>query len=210
MHLSNSLIKYLLDMVMAMLSSGVEDDSLINSYSNYCDNLKNELVSSLEIGIKEGVKEGIEEGIKNGIKTGITECLNLRFINLRGAKIKDLDQILMEVSGDEIEEHVKNSIKKEICPIIENNVKNYCDSTLEAVKEKEIIVNEGAINLTRNKVFKKMIELKKEELEKNIYSYFPKNFVFISLSKRVETAICKCVIENINKCTKRIIQNSPV
>ena len=203
-------MKYLLGMVMAMFGSGVEDDYLINSYSNYCDNLKNELVSSLEIGIKEGIEEGIEEGIKNGIKTGIAECLNLRFINLGEAKVKDLDQILMEVSGDEIEEHFKNSMKKEICLIIENNVKNYCDSTLETVKEKGIKVNEGAINLTRNKVFKKIIESKKEELEKKLYSYFPKNFVFISLSKRVETAICECVIENINKCTKRIIQNGPV
>lgn len=195
---------------MAMLSSGAADDYLINSYNNYCNNLINELESSLEIGIEEGIKEGIEEGIKSGIKTGISECLDLKFINLRGVKVKDIDQILMEVSIDEIEEHFQNSIKKEICPIIENNIKKYCDSTLETVKEKKISVNESAINLTRNIVFKKIIESNKEELEKNIHSYFPKNIVFISLSKKLESAISECVIENINKCTKRIIQDSPV
>lgn len=190
-----------------MISGGEADYYLIDSYGDYCDNLKNEIIASLNAGIQEGLREGIEDGIKKGIKGGLAECLHLpSFFELKTVNVKEIDEILREVATETLEEQIKYSIQGEICPIIQRNIKDFCDFTLEAMKEREISID--AEDIPRNKIIKQLINAKRKEMEQKIISLFPQNFIFFSLSKGLETAICECVMENLNKCSERILQNS--
>lgn len=183
------------------------DYFLIDAYDDYCDNLKNEIIASLNAGIREGLHEGIEEGMKKGIKGGLASCLQLpSFFELKAVKVKEIDEIVRDVAAETLEEKIKISIKEEICPILQKNIKDFCDFTQETMKERGLSIE--AEDIPRNTKIRQLINAKINEIEQKILSLFPQNFLFISLSKGLESAICECVLENLNACSERILQES--
>lgn len=174
-------------------------------YTDNFDPIKNEIVSAIMEGVEEGIEEGVKEGIKKGVKDGILEGLNeyfeLGFLHLRKTESKKLEEILKDVATETIEKKVKDSVKNEICPVVKSRMNGICNDLNKLIKKYKITTNPVVVDAIKLKIK----ELTKKKINEVIREVKPQqNFVLTILFDGLHKAISECLIENINKCAKKI------
>ena len=180
------------------------DKELIENFTDYYSGQYRDLKEEILISIDEGVKEGIKEGTQKGIIDGISECFNIGFLNIKKQRIKDLDEILKEVSADTIEDQVKKTVNEEICPAIGKKMQDLCDSTVNQIKENDITISENELYAIKTVDITEILNQKIEEINKEIKVHFPPNFVFTAFINGLQNGISECVAEKINNCSEKI------
>ncbi len=180
------------------------DKELIENITDYYSGQYKDLKEEILISIDEGVKEGIKEGTQKGIIDGLSECLNIGFLNIKNKRIKDLDEILKEVSADTIENQVRKSVNDEICPVIGEKIQDLCDSTLDQIKENDITISENELYAIKTIDITDILNQKIKKINKEIKAHFPPNFVFTAFINGLENGISECVTKKINNCSKKI------
>jgi len=180
------------------------NNELIENITNYYSGQYRDLKEEILISIDEGVKEGIKEGTQKGIIDGISECFNIGFLNIKKQRIKDLDEILKEVSADTIEDQVKKTVNEEMCPVIGEKIQDLCDSTLNRIKENDITISENELYAIKTIDITEILNKKIKKINKEIKAHFPPNFVFTAFINGLENGISKCVTKKINNCSEKI------
>lgn len=166
---------------------------------NY-DLLKDEIVSA----IIEGAEKGLEEGVENGILSGLNECFEIEFLNVRNARIKNIEEILEEIASETAKDQVKEHVKRETCPVLKQRGDRLCDRILIEIKNDREEVLEADIDLIRALNIEKICKDKAGEIKQEIEKKLPQNFISLALFDGMLEAISECMVENVESCTEKI------
>ncbi|HII01636.1 TPA: hypothetical protein HA351_08320 [Methanosarcinaceae archaeon] len=166
---------------------------------NY-DLIKDEIVSA----IVKGVEEGVEEGVRSGILNGLNECFEIGFLNIRGSRVKSIEEIVEEVTSETTKNRVKDRVKKETCPILERRGDLLCDMILDEIKEEREGVPEAELDLIRALNIEKICKDKANEIKQDIRQKLPQNLFSLALFDGMLEAISECMNENVESCSEKI------
>ncbi|RZB31061.1 MAG: hypothetical protein AEth_01015 [Candidatus Argoarchaeum ethanivorans] len=181
----------------------VEDsviDIILDSYHDYYNQITDDIVS----GVREGVEEGVREGVRSGVLEGLSESLDLGFLKISKKTPKELEDILRAAAVDEARKQVKQAVKSEICPVLQEQLRNLCESALDEIKGHGIRGNAGTVEEIKKLDISGLAGNKKAEVEQRIKEHLPQSSIFAPLFDEVQNAIYECIAENVSSCEKRM------
>ncbi|HLB70002.1 MAG: hypothetical protein OIN88_02580 [Candidatus Methanoperedens sp.] len=175
-------------------------NEIINYYKEYFADFEKEFISAM----KEGISEGTKEGVKAGILNGLIDCFDIGFLNIRKIKSKTLEEIIKDVAAETTEEQVNDNVRREVCPVIENRFEDICKTILNKIKEEDITIDSGLVELMKKLDVEKLAVDKKDEIMEFVKQNILQNFILAAAFDGLQNATCDCVIENTRTCAKKI------
>lgn len=180
------------------------DEDVINDIIQYCQKYFEDLEDEIIFGVKEGVSEGLREGVKRGILDGLSKSLDIGFLSISKRTPKKLEEILRDAASGEAKKQVKKAVKSEICPVIQEQLKNLCDSILNKLKEYEIRASGDTVDAIEKIDIGRLAGDRKAEFERHIMQHLEQGHIFVPLFDELQNAVYECITESVNSCEKRI------
>jgi hypothetical protein len=170
-------------------------------YNNICERMNTDILSAIEVGFREGLTVGVWEGILSGLNEGIDRGL----LNVRKVKIRNLEEILIDVASETLESLASSRTKAEVCPVIIDGLRKQCDQIihrLTVVGEMETAYDAAGLLGQLNLEY--LADKKMKELSRRAEKELPSNFVVYGVFRGMQKALWDCTKKGIENCLIRI------